>query len=176
LENPIDPKELNRRFAEQSLTQFLGAPNILEQFKSQDFFGVQIGAEPGKQFFDSIERKLPFNSFSGAGSDLEKINVRMKITNNVLLAVFPPKVKPLNNFGITDAELAFIDELLVSKNVALYLFGNPYFLNLIKGEKAKLIVIAYQDFGVYQEYAAQHFLGEVQAKGVLPVTLNTTIS
>ncbi len=90
---------------------------------------------------------------------------------NILLALFPPQVKPTNRFGFSKEELLFINELIHKKNVVLYLFGNPYVLNLIDFEKTKAVVIAYQDFEVFQETAAEHFLGNLEAKGNLPVEI-----
>ncbi|HET8736241.1 MAG TPA: glycoside hydrolase family 3 protein, partial [Pricia sp.] len=66
-------------------------------------------------------------------------------------------------FGFSREELIFINELIQTKNVVLYLFGNPYMLNLIDFEKARAVVIAYQKFEVFQEAAADHFLGNLRA-------------
>ena len=86
--------------------------------------------------------------------------------------MFPPQVKPTNNFGIPEDELQFVNELIQTKNVLLYLFGNPYVLNKIDMANAKTIVVAYQNFKVFQQTAVQHFLGSIETKGKLPITID----
>ena len=95
------------------------------------------------------------------------------VEENILLALFPPQVKPTNCFGMTKKEIDLINKLLRTKNVVLYLFGNPYVLNHIHFEKATAVVAAYQNFKEFQEVAAEHFLGKFKAKGTLPVSIKT---
>ena len=102
----------------------------------------------------------------------ELISSEKENNENVLVALFPPKIKPQNNFELSDDEMKMLQELLNNKNVVLYLFGNPYVLNIINFEKAKAVVVVYQDFKVFQENAAHHFLGKIKAKGKLPVTIH----
>ena len=92
-------------------------------------------------------------------------------TRQNLLAIFLPSAKPPGNFGIGKAVIAYINRLLQQTDVVLYLFGNPYFLNLLDAANAKAVVVAYQDFGEFQDMAARHFEGRGLIKGKLPVTL-----
>jgi hypothetical protein len=71
--------------------------------------------------------------------------------------------------------MALIWGLLASKNVVLYLFGNPYALSLFNYGEAQAVVLAYQNFVVFQQHAAHHFLGKTEAKGQLPVTLTEMV-
>ena len=67
------------------------------------------------------------------------------------------------------------NSIIETKNVILYLFGNPYVLNLFKITKAKAVVVVYQNFEVFQQNAAQHFLGKEKAQGILPITLDEIV-
>jgi hypothetical protein len=58
--------------------------------------------------------------------------------------------------------------------VVLYLFGNPYVLNHLNYKMAEAVVLVYQDFRIFQENAALHFLGKSEAMGKLPVKLKKT--
>ena len=73
-------------------------------------------------------------------------------------------------------EIDFINELFETKNVVLYLFGNPYVLNHMHTKKAKAVLIAYQDFEVFQENATFHFLGKSKVHGKVPVSINSIYS
>jgi hypothetical protein len=90
---------------------------------------------------------------------------------NILLSLFPPQVKPTNNFGFTKTEIQFINELISSKNVVLYLFGNPYALRVFDYKNVSTVVLAYQEFVAFQKVAVDHFMGSIIAKGKLPVVL-----
>jgi hypothetical protein len=94
---------------------------------------------------------------------------------DVLVALYPPMIKPKNNFGISEEHLSFLKELTETKNVILYLFGNPYVLNLFRIIKAKAVVLVYQNFEVFQQNAAQHFLGKEKAQGRLPILLDEIV-
>ena len=71
-----------------------------------------------------------------------------------------------------NVDIDFINELIQTKNVVLYLFGNPYVLNHLSIEKTTAVVVAYQTFIEFQDVATAHFLGKIKAKGKLPVTIN----
>ena len=77
-------------------------------------------------------------------------------------------------FDIPKEQLDLINELFETKNVILYLFGNPYVLNHLQIDKAKAIVIAYQNFKEFQETAVQFVLKEIEASGKIPVSIKST--
>ena len=167
----INSRELNQRLAQECLTLVLGSDAYLKAFRDRAFIGINITNNDDNQFFNIINKNCSFKYYTYAKNTAEEIKNQLEQIENVLLALFPPKIKPLNNFEISDAELSFINQLIRQKNVILYLFGNPYVMNLIELEKAKGVVVAYQDFEVFQENAAQHFIGEIDARGKLPVTI-----
>ncbi len=146
-------KELMQNLAKESLTLLKGTFSELEEFRANGFEYLQVGKQNGR--------------FS------ELLANHAKNDSNTLLAIFPKQVKPKGNFGLTDIELELIGQTLKEKNTVLYLFGNPFVLNLIDWQQAKTVVVAYQNFKSFQENAANHFMGKVKAKGKLPVTLKS---
>ena len=162
---PVTNTELNRKLAENSLTFFRGNQATITEFFKTTFEGFTNSQYIENEFFKSIYKNKIFN--------IEKLRTDVGITaDNILLALFPPQVKPANNFGLTQAEIDFINELIQNKKVVLYLFGNPYVLNHLNTEKAIAVVIAYQNFKVFQEVAAVHFLGRIKTVGKLPVSIS----
>ena len=164
---------LNRRLAHKSLTLWKGTVSDISTFKKTGYIGLEFSKNSGNYFFKNINNNIPFESVVLKKSTIDEIHDIIKNHENFLLALFPSKVKPQNNFDISSHELALINELIATKNVVLYLFGNPYVLKLIDTTKAKATVIAYQDFKVFQEVAAEHFLERIEAKGKLPISINT---
>lgn len=165
---PLNPDILNRKLALESLTVSIGDENDISDFRKTDFLGIAIGKTEENIFFESISKELQ------VGTTFLSEHTMMEVENRdtVLLAIFPPQIKPTHNFGISDVELQMINTLIRTKTVVLYLFGNPYVLNKIDMQKAKAIVLVYQDFEVFQQNAAQHFLGHNKANGKLPVSIN----
>lgn len=149
-------KGLMQQLAKASLTLLKGNSNEVNGFRENDFDFIQIGSPSG-----------PFKN---------QFKSRASTNGNVLLSLVPRQVKPKDFFGFTQAELQKIHMLLDSKNTTIYLFGNPFVLNLIPWEKAKTVVIAYQNFDIFQQHAIDHFDGKVEAKGKLPVTLKSVHS
>ena len=93
--------------------------------------------------------------------------------DTLLISLFVPKAKPLNQFEIQAEVLEYLGELLQTKNCVLYVFGNPYALQVLPNlALAKEIVLAYQDFEVFQEVAAQQFIQNLACNGQLPVSIN----
>ncbi|MEO1010302.1 MAG: glycoside hydrolase family 3 N-terminal domain-containing protein [Bacteroidota bacterium] len=167
--NHLDSNELNKKLAQDSLTFFKGNENQIKEFIKNGFYGVAVGNNTDNPFFDSLGSNILFNRLPLLDGE-SKTKDPLENEKDVLLAIFPPRTSPKELFGLAK-EIKLINELIARKNAVVYLFGNPYVLNHINCEKAKTIVIAYQDFTVFQEVAAQHFLGRHKAKGVLPVTI-----
>ncbi|NHF61130.1 glycoside hydrolase family 3 protein [Flavobacteriaceae bacterium TP-CH-4] len=162
-----NPTDLNERVARKSLTLHKGAEQDIFEFKESSFLGISNFRDSDNQFFKTIYENKKFEYLPISEDVLNMPE------NNVLMALFPPQVKPANHFGLSQEELLWINSLLRSKNVVLYLFGNPYVLNHIESTNAKAVVMAYQNFDIFQEVAAAHFLGHFKAKGILPVSIST---
>lgn len=159
-----NPDELNRKLALEALTLVKGSEAIINDFISNDFIGIENSHSVENHFFNKINSNKNFNIF-------ELGSTTVQAEENILLALFPPQIKPTSNFGFSDEEITFINDLIQRKNVVLYLFGNPYVLNHLNIENAKAVVVAYQNFAVFQEVTANHFLGNLEANGKLPVTI-----
>lgn len=167
-----NPESLNHKLARKSLSLVCGEQKQISQFRKEGFVGVTLGIEANNPFFDTLSKSVTFDAFSPLSTSKEAI-LEQIVGKNIILALFPPQAKPKNNFGVPPQDLEFISELINDQNVILYLFGNPYFLNLLPFQKAKMVMVAYQNFETFQQNAANHFLGKVEAEGKLPVTLNT---
>lgn len=166
-----DPDPLNARIAAKSLTFHKGAEDILSEFLSAGFYGVQFGKSKQNIFFDTVRKNTGCPLLSVSDQAFEKIESVPGSKTKLLMAVYPPSIKPQNDFGIDTGQLKILIELIRKYDVVLYLFGNPYFLRLLPQEKLTAIVIAYQDLKGFEENAADHFLGNTKAVGSLPVSL-----
>ncbi|MDO9257137.1 MAG: glycoside hydrolase family 3 N-terminal domain-containing protein [Bacteroidales bacterium] len=81
---------------------------------------------------------------------------------------------PARNFGISDESIGLVDSLLVSKSGILNMFTIPYSINLFREiDKAKAVVVAYQDNADAYDAVVQMMFGATAANGILPVGVNS---
>lgn len=158
--NLTDPSSLNRKIAERSLTLHVGSAADITQFRKNNFCTITIKRYGN----DQTEAEV-----LAAIKEMKKEIIH---ETEVLLLLTPPQVKPTNQFGFFQEEIDFVNQLIESKNVVLYHFGNPYALTYFTTDKTVATVIAYQNFKEFQDVATEHFLGTLKAKGKLPVRLN----
>ena len=93
--------------------------------------------------------------------------------DTLIIALFVPKAKPMNNFDIEDAVLIMLKKLFSSKKCILYVFGNPYALQILPDlQSISGLVQVYQDFEEFQEAAAHQLLENLPCQGTLPVHIN----
>ncbi len=150
-------EELNRKIATASLTLLKGLESDIAGFRNTNYCTLTL------KRFDQNQNKSEIKK----GLELTKSEVENE--KNILLLVTPPQIKPVNYFGFLKNEINFVNELVQTKNVVLYLFGNPYMMNHINFERTTATVVVYQNFKVFQDIATEHFLGNISAKGKLPV-------
>ncbi len=158
-----DPSSLNRKIAENSLTLHHGTAADIAEFKSTNFCTLTI-----KRFGTDQTKQDILNNILEMKKEVEQ-------ETEILLLLTPPQIKPTNNFGFFDAEIDFINELIASKNVVLYHFGNPYALKFFNTEKTTATIIAYQNFKEFQDVATEHFLGSIEVKGKLPFSIEKSL-
>ncbi|UII78995.1 glycoside hydrolase family 3 protein [Flagellimonas sp. CMM7] len=171
--NPQSPSELNRKIAQHSITELYGSPGDIKEIKSNDFINLSLNNLTKNSFSSKIEKNGGQKHHQLEMSTIELIGDKVSEHKNVVLALFPPSIKPKNKFGIDEGVLEFIQSLISQKNVLIYLFGNPYVLDILKLKSNSNIVVVYQDFAEFQEVAFHHFIGQTKAKGKLPITLKT---
>ncbi|SEM23401.1 beta-glucosidase [Maribacter orientalis] len=154
-----DPSSLNRKIAEQSLTLQIGTANEIEAFRKTNHCTITIKRYSNNQSKDEIL------------ASIEEMQNEVTDESDVLLLLTPPQIKPTNKFGFLQQEIDFVNQLIQTKKVVLYHFGNPYALKFFNINKTTATVIAYQNFKEFQDVATEHFLGTFEAKGKLPVSL-----
>lgn len=98
----------------------------------------------------------------------------LKAYNLVIIGINNTIPNPARNFGISDATIGLVDSLLVSKSCILNLFTIPYSINLFRNiDKAKAVVVAYQDNADAYDADVQMMFGAAAAMGSLPVGVNS---
>ena len=171
--------KLNFKIAQNSITKIKDSnitKTTFEANKSNKLAKLSLYKNTDNTFFKSLANDLPSPEFSyesGGHLALAQLEKEISDYDTILLSLFVPKAKPLNNFDIEESVLQFLNDLFNSKKCIIYVFGNPYVLQIIPNLKNALgIVQAYQDFIEFQECAAKQLIENLDYKGVLPFKNN----
>ncbi|WP_420602292.1 glycoside hydrolase family 3 protein [Flagellimonas sp.] len=165
------PLALNKVLAQHSLTELYGNAPVVEQIKKSNFLNLSVNNQKENGFSAAIEKQYGQQHHQLELNAIHEIRSLAADHENIVLALFPPFVKPKNLFGFQPELLDFINEIISQKNVLIYLFGNPYVLDILELNPSANVVVAYQDFPEFQTEAFHHFIGQIEAKGKLPVKL-----
>ena len=111
----IDPTDLNLELAKHSITLHKGSPKDINSLVINGFAGIEITNRNDNSFFRDIKKELEFDYFSTAEFNTELIREKVSEMQNVLIALYPPMVKPQNNFGISEEYLMLLREMIETK-------------------------------------------------------------
>jgi beta-glucosidase-like glycosyl hydrolase len=170
---------LNRLIADKSTTKIKDNNNSLHLFEAKNnakLAKLSLYKNTENIFFKSLSIVLPSPVFAlenGGENSIQQIKENLKDFDTILISLFVPKAKPLHNFEIDDSILAFLGELFSNKKCVLYVFGNPYAMQVIPNLESTLgIIQVYQDFREFQESAARQLLRNSRCRGSLPVHIH----
>jgi beta-N-acetylhexosaminidase len=172
--------DLNKKIAKNCITAIKDNNSSIVVFDAKNrerLAKLSVYKSIDNAFFNALDDTLPSPKFAiETGTDLLDRNLQEELVNfdTLIISLFVPKAKPLNNFDIEDSVLEFLGQLFQTKKCVLHVFGNPYALQVIPNlEKTIGIVEMYQDFTEFQEIAAKQLLEDTECKGTLPVLLST---
>ncbi len=177
---PFDFKatsDLNRKIAQYCITDIKDNNSSVVVFDAKNrerLAKLSVYKSIENPFFTALKTCLPSSKFAiESGNELFTTTIKEDLSSfdTLIISLYVPKAKPQDNFGMEDDVLAFLGELLQTKKCILYVFGNPYSLNIIPHlNKAVGVVEMYQDFTEFQESAAEQLLLDGKAKGSLPIS------
>ena len=171
--------QLNLEIAQNAITKIIDNSSsdlAFEAQKKNKLAKLSLYKNTENTFFKTINTKLDSPEFAFENLEVSNISSIKKELENfetIIISLFVPKAKPLNNFEIDNEVLEILSELLQTKKCIVFVFGNPYALPLIPNlKKASGLIQAYQDFEEFQKTAGVQFLEKNIFNGVLPVNID----
>ncbi|MDX6182012.1 glycoside hydrolase family 3 N-terminal domain-containing protein [Flavobacterium sp. Fl-77] len=170
---------LNLEIAANSITKIIDNANhdvVFEAQKNNQLAKLSLYKNIENTFFATLNSNLKSPEF--AFENLEKTTVssiekNLENFETIIISLFVPKAKPMNNFEIDDDVVKLLSKLLQTKKCIVYVFGNPYVLPIIPNlNKASGLIEVYQDFEEFQKNAAIQLLENKNCFGKLPVIIN----
>lgn len=90
----------------------------------------------------------------------------------IVVGVHDIRRSPAARFGMSEAAIGFINTIgSAHQHATLLVFGNPYALAFFEQSGYKNIVACYEDDSVFQRTAFNWLMGNMEAKGKLPVSV-----
>ena len=167
---------LNRKIAQNCITKIKDSNNTATVFEAKHkkrLAKLSLYKNVDNVFFKNLSNELPSPEFcyeTGGELTLNELEKKLIDYDTIIISLFVPKAKPLNNFDIEESVLQFLGDLFQNKKCVLYVFGNPYALQVVPNLKHALgIIEIYQDFTEFQETAAEQLLENTECKGAIPV-------
>lgn len=167
---------LQRKMYEQSLTVLTNKKSILplRGLDSLRIASIVIGDQKNNTFQNELLRYGRIDVFSeekdAPVSMFEAMAGFMANYDLIILSFHGTTMKAQNNFGIPEAARNFVDTILKMYKTVFVNFGNAYTLSQFKNlSKANAVVLAYEDFSLTHELAAQSVMGGFSMNGKLPV-------
>ncbi|HNQ61261.1 MAG TPA: glycoside hydrolase family 3 N-terminal domain-containing protein [Bacteroidia bacterium] len=174
--NTPDAVFLQRKMYEKSITTLTNKSSILplKDLESMRIASIVIGDDKNNVFQEKLLQYGQIDVFSedkdAPVSMFEAMAGFMANYDLIILSLHGTTMKAQTNFGIPPAARNFIDTILKSYNTIFVDFGNAYTLSQFNNlSKAKAVVIAYEDFSLTHDLAAQAVMGGATMEGRLPV-------
>jgi beta-N-acetylhexosaminidase len=166
-----------RLLFEKSLTVLQNQKRILpiRQLDTLKIASVAAGTTEVNSFQQMLGNYTSVDHFNisknPTDDEINHLINQLKPYNLVITSIHGMGLYPAKRFGITDQQIKLVGQLS-NLNAIITFFGNPYALpNFPDIQKAKGLIVAYQDDRDAQEMAAQLIFGATDASGKLPVTV-----
>lgn len=170
---------LQQQMYEKSVTVLSNVDSILpiRWNDSLRIASVVIGDVINNRFQVKINDYAPCELYAIEKNEAVDVfeSVKKYLVNHdlVILSLHGTTMKADKNFGITEQEEKFIAEIISKYPTILVDFGNAYTLTRIHNlNKAKAVVLSYEDMPLMHDVTAQVLFGGTGASGKLPI--NTT--
>lgn len=171
---------LNQSLYENALTlvkneaQWIPIKNL----ENQKFALVRLGNDTDEAFAQTLQLYAPIDVYDmpedrNTAKDIELLR-KLKEYNTVFISVHKSDKNPWRPYKIYQGDQDLIQKISEQNKSILTLFANAYALKgIAENHPIWGLLIAYQNNAYAQKMAAQLIFGAVQAKGKLPVSLNT---
>jgi len=169
---------LLRKLVENAITLLKNEENTIpiKNFNNQNIASLSIGSGGITTFqttLNSFGNHASFSLSSAASpQQIDALLSKLQSYHTVIVSLHSNDRNP-PTFGVSSGSAYLIQKLSEKTNVILAIFASPYTLNLIENNsKMKAIVVAYENSFLANKFAAQIIAGNLQAKGILPVSVN----
>jgi beta-N-acetylhexosaminidase len=169
--NPVENISLQYQLYENAITVLKNDGDVLPIKDLQTKIAyVKLGDDNNSSFVSTLKKYTEVTEIELNSAD--SLNFQLKSFDLVILG-FHKSDKAWKKHDFTDKELQLVQEIAKKNKVILDVFAKPYSLIPITDfSEIEGLVVSYQNGDIAQEVSAELIFGAIEAKGVLPVSIN----
>ncbi len=175
--NTNKAKALNRKLTEASLTLLRNEDNLipLTNLEKTKIAAISIGTGNKDAFQQRLGSYTQLDNYyinkKASVGEFDKLKKELNNYDLLICALEDLSKFPRNKFGLTEQAIDFVNYLTENQKTIVVLFTNAYALAEInKIDKAKALIVAYQESENSLDLSAQLIFGGIGASGTLPVS------
>ncbi|MDI1255707.1 MAG: glycoside hydrolase family 3 N-terminal domain-containing protein [Flavobacterium sp.] len=171
--NPSYNDALQYQLYENAVTVLKNKDGILpiRSLENNKIAYVKLGDDTNSAFVSTLKKYTEVTEVSDV--DIDSLNVKLKDYNTVIIG-YHKSDKAWKKHDFSETELLWLDKLAKNNNVILDIFTKPYSLIPIASfDNIEGLVVSYQNADIAQQVSAELIFGAIDAKGKLPVSINS---
>lgn len=137
----------------------------------QNIAYVKLGDDNNNTFLSTLKKYTQITEVKA--TNIDSLNIKLKSFDTVIVG-FHKSDAAWKNHDFTETELIWLKEIAQNNKIILNIFTKPYsllpidYFNNIEG-----LIVSYQNSTISQVVSAELIFGAIEAKGKLPVSINT---
>ncbi|QBN20330.1 glycoside hydrolase family 3 N-terminal domain-containing protein [Flavobacterium nackdongense] len=171
--NPSSNKALHYQLFENAITVLENKESILpiKNLQNNRIAYVKLGDAPNSEFVAHLKKYTEITEV--ASQNMDSLNQKLKDFDTVIVG-FHKSDRAFRNQDFTETESLWLQQIAKKNKVILDVFAKPYSLLPISNyDDIEGLVVSYQNSDVAQIVSAELIFGAIEAKGKLPVSVNT---
>ncbi|MFV5696588.1 glycoside hydrolase family 3 N-terminal domain-containing protein [Flavobacterium sp. LB3P122] len=171
--NSAENEALQYELYENAITVLKNTASLLpiKNLDKQKIAYVKIGDDTNTSFISTLKKYAEVTVIEDA--NLDSLQVKLKPFTTVIIGYHKSDIA-FKNGDLNSDELFKINSLAHNNNVILDIFAKPYsLLPIVNFDAIEGLVVSYQNSDIAQVVSAELIFGAIEAKGKLPVSINT---
>ena len=172
--NPKSNESLQYQLYENAVTVIKNDGNILPiRNLNQKIAYVKLGDDANSAFVNTLKKYTEVTEVADA--NIDTLMIKLKEYETVIIGYHKSDKSWWKSPELTAPELQIIDSIASKKKIILDCFAKPYSLSRVFNfDELPGVIVSYQNGDIAQEVSAELIFGAIDAKGLLPVSINST--
>jgi len=173
--NPKSNESLQYELYENAVTVVKNDGNILPiRNLNQKIAYVKLGDDTNSSFVNTLKKYTEVTEVSDA--NIDTLMIKLKEYETVIIGYHKSDKSWWKSPELSVPDLQVIDSIASKKKVILDCFAKPYSLSRIFNfDELPGVIVSYQNGDIAQEVSAELIFGAIGAKGLLPVSINSSL-
>ena len=173
--NPKSNESLQYELYENAVTVVKNDGNILPiRNLNQKIAYVKLGDDTNSSFVNTLKKYTEVTEVADA--NIDTLMIKLKEYETVIIGYHKSDKSWWKSPELSVPDLQIIDSIASKKKVILDCFAKPYSLSRIFNfNEIPGVIVSYQNGDIAQEVSAELIFGAIGAKGLLPVSINSSL-